>query len=59
MAARHGFEPGAPDLQAIAAQFSGWLGLGGGVAGDTQIEVAKLAADVLGCAERAGLGGVV
>lgn len=55
LAARHGFEPGQTDFEQIAAQFCKSLGLGGGVAGDAQIEAAKLAADVLGRAEEASV----
>lgn len=55
LAARHGFEPFAQDWEEIAAQFCKYLGLAGGIAGDAQIEAAKLAADVLGRAEGGAL----
>jgi hypothetical protein len=53
LAARHGFEPGRQNWEEIGAQFLGRLGLAGGVAGDAQIEVGKLALDILGRAEAA------
>lgn len=45
------------NLEAIAAQFCERLGLAGGVAGDAQIEAARLAIDVLGRAEAGVLAG--
>ena len=45
------FELSPKNWEAIGAQFASYLGLAGGVAGDAQIEVGKLALDVLGRAE--------
>lgn len=50
------FELAPINLEAVAAQFCKYLGLSGGVAGDAQIELGKLALDVLGRAEASAPG---